>query len=417
MPPANRLTFSGLSRDVKRWTSTSYGWAGRWPEVYPGAQPGFLVREGGVRTVTSDDPPAVGSQRRPEPDAPAKPSSLRQISRRSWRYLLRRTFREFLRDESLDLAAGLTYYGVLAVVPALIALISLLGVFGQRSESVSTILDVAQRVVPASGLNIIRPILERLTQGSGATLGLVLGVVIALYFVAQYVGAFGRAMNRIYDIREGRPVWKLQPLMLLVTIALGLLCLCAILLLLVSGPLARAIGDVLGLGLTGVLIWNIAKWPLLAAIVVAVIALLYYITPNVRQPRFRWLSPGALFAIVTWFVGSALFGLYVANFSDYDAVYGSLAGVIVFLVWLWVTNTALMLGAQLDAEIERARELQAGIPAERRVQLPPRDTRASVKQAAQHQKDVDGGRKIRQHHSKGRGASGVTADDHAPGDR
>ena len=303
--------------------------------------------------------------------------------------------REFLRDECPDLAAGLTYHGVLAALPALIALVSTLGLIGQRSASVTTILDLARRVVPAEGLDIIRPVLERLAQTSGATLGLVLGVAVALWFVANYVGAFGRALNRIYAISEGRPLWKLQPLMLFVTVLLGLLCFLAVLLLVVSGPVAAAVGDILGLGSTAVLIWNVCKWPLLVGIVMVVIALLYYITPNVRQPRFRWLSPGALVAILTWFVGSALFGLYVANFSSYDAVYGSLAGVIVFLVWLWVSNSALLLGAELDAEIERARELQAGIGAEREVQLPPRDTRASLRQHAQLEQDHDEAQQIR----------------------
>jgi membrane protein len=345
----------------------------------------------------------VVGEGRPDPDASRKPTSLKQITTRSWRYLLRRTLREFLRDECPDLAAGLTYSGVLAVLPALIALISTLGVFGQRSASVSTILDVARRVVPAASLELIRPILERLTQSSGATLGLVLGIGAGLWFVANYVGAFGRAMNRIYGISEGRPIWKLQPLMLLVTVVLGLLCCFAVLLLVISGPLARAVGAVLGLGSTAVLIWNICKWPLLAGIVVVVVALLYYITPNIRQPRFRWLSPGALLAIVTWFCGSALFGLYVANFSSYDAVYGSLAGVIVFLIWLWVSNTALLLGAELDAEIERARELQAGIRAERDVQLPPRDTRASTKSRAQLDRDQAEGEELRQQNAPGAG--------------
>ena len=345
----------------------------------------------------------VEGEGRPDPDAPGKPTSLKQITTKSWRYLLRRTLREFLRDECPDLAAGLTYFGVLAVLPGLIALISTLGVFGQRSASVSTILDVARRVVPAASLDLIRPVLERLTQSSGATLGLVLGVGAGLWFVANYVGAFGRAMNRIYGISEGRPIWKLQPLMLLVTVLLGLLSFFAVLLLVISGPLARAIGAVLGLGSTAVLIWNICKWPLLAGIVLVVVALLYYITPNVRQPRFRWLSPGALLAIVTWFCGSGLFGLYVANFSSYDAVYGSLAGVIVFLVWLWVSNTALLLGAELDAEIERARELQAGIGAELDVQLPPRDTRASTKERKQLERDHAEGAKIRQQNAAGAG--------------
>lgn len=356
-----------------------------------------------AQTTRGDDGPVVEQGGRPDPDASSKPTSLRQITTKSWRYLLQRTLREFLRDQCPDLAGGLTYFGVLAVLPALIALISTLGVFGQRSASVATILDVARRVVPAASLGLIRPVLDRLTQNSGATLGLVLGVGAGLWFVANYVGAFGRAMNRIYGISEGRPIWKLQPLMLLVTVLLGLLCFFAVLLLVISGPLAVAVGNVFGLGSTVVLIWNICKWPLLAGIVLVVVALLYHLTPNVRQPRFRWLSPGALLAVVTWFCGSALFGLYVANFSSYDAVYGSLAGVIVFLVWLWVSNAALLIGAELDAEIERARELQAGISAERNVQLPPRDTRASSKGRAQLERDRAEAAEIRQHNAIGAG--------------
>jgi len=352
-----------------------------------------------AQTARGQDLPEVTGPARPDPDAPGKPTSLNQITTKSWRYLLRRTLREFLRDECPDLAAGLTYFGVLAVLPALIALISTLGIVGQRSASVLTILDVAERVVPTAGLDLIRPVLERLTQSTGATLGLALGIAAGMWFVASYVGAFGRAMNRIYAISEGRPIWKLQPQLLLVTVLLGLLCFLAVLLLVISGPLARAVGSVLGLGSTAVLIWNICKWPVLVGIVLVVVALLYYITPNVRQPRFRWLSPGALLAILTWLGGSALFGLYVANFSSYDAVYGSLAGVIVFLVWLWVSNAALLLGAELDAEIERARELQAGIGAERDVQLPPRDTRASTKQGAQLERDHAEGEEIRQQHA------------------
>ena len=199
---------------------------------------------------------AVAPEHRPEPDAAFKATSLRQISRTSWRYVLRRTVREFFRDDCLDLAAGLTYYGVLAVMPGLITLISLLGVFGQGTKSVATILDIARRVVPASGLGIISPVLEQLTQSRSASLGLVLGILGALWFVSGYVGAFARAMNLIYAIREGRPIWKLGPQLIMVTVVLGLLCFCAILLLLISGPLARAIGDVLGLGSAAVLAWN-----------------------------------------------------------------------------------------------------------------------------------------------------------------
>jgi membrane protein len=336
---------------------------------------------------------------RPEPDAPGKPTGLHQISARSWSYVVRRTVREFLRDDGLDLAAGLTYYAVLAVFPALIALVSLLGVLGQGPESVATILEVARRLVPEEALSVVQPVIEGLASSTAASLALVLGLLGALWFVSGYISAFGRAMNRIYEVPEGRPLPRLLGTTAAVTLLLGLLALCAILLLLISGPVARALGDVLGLGSEVLLLWGALKWPALALILAVVIAVLYHVTPNVRQPRFRWLSPGAALAIAVWLGGSLGFGLYVANFSNYSATYGSLAGGIVFLVWLWVSNLALLVGAELDAEIERVRELQAGIAAEERLQLPPRDIRGSVRAQAQHDADVRAARALRQQHA------------------
>jgi membrane protein len=336
----------------------------------------------------------VAGDRRPEPDAEQKPSQLRQLTPLSWRYLLGRSLREFLRNECPDLAAGLTYYAMLAVLPALIALVSLLGLLGQGASSLAAMLEIAREVVPASGLEIIEPILTRLTHSSATTWGLLLGVAGALWFVSRYLGAFSRAMNRIYDVKEGRPAWKLEPVLIGTTGAIGLLGIVALLLLGISGPLAEAIGNVLHLEDATVLLWRIAKWPLLVAITVLVVALLYAVTPNVRQPRFRWLSPGAILAIVSWTVASALFGLYVANFAGYGS-YGSLAGVIVFLIWLWLTNSTLLLGAVLDAEVERARELQAGMPAEKDIQLPARDVRASQREARAQDKDQIRGRALR----------------------
>ncbi len=340
------------------------------------------------------------ADQRPEPDASGKPTALHQIDRRSWGYLARRTLREFLRDDALDLAAGLTYYAVLAVFPALIALVSLLGVLGQGPESVTAILDVARKLLPTSAFGIVQPLVEGLAASPAATLGLVLGLLGALWFVSGYLQAFGRAMNRVYDVREGRPLWKLVPMTAAITVLLGVLVLCAVVLLLVSGPVAEVLGEALGVG-SGVLrLWGIAKWPVLTVLVAAAIAILYYATPNLRQPRFRWLSPGAVVAILVWLAGSLLFGLYVSNFSTYDATYGSLAGVIVFLVWLWVTNLALLLGAELDAEVERVRELQAGIEAEQRVQLPTRDPRGVRRAEAAEQADVAAGRRIRDAHGR-----------------
>jgi membrane protein len=202
-------------------------------------------------------------------------------------------------------------------------------------------------------------------------------------------------MNRVYEIQEGRPVWKLRPVMLLVTLVSVILVAVVLVGLVVTGPAAKAVGDTIGLGSTAVMIWNIAKWPVMLAIVVFVVALLYYATPNIKMPKFRWISIGAIVAIVVWIVASALFGFYVSNFSSYNKTYGALAGVIVFLLWLWITNIALLFGAELDAELERGRELQAGVAAEESVQLPPRDTRNIEKAEEKEQKTIAAARKLR----------------------
>lgn len=205
-------------------------------------------------------------------------------------------------------------------------------------------------------------------------------------------------MNRIHGIDEGRPFYKLRPTMLAITALTVVLTSAVALTLVVSGPLAQAIGDVIGLGSTAVLVWSIAKWPAVLAVVVLIVALLYYATPNIKQPKFRWISIGATFAILIWIIASAGFGVYVANFSNYDKTYGSLAGVIVFLLWLWITNIALLFGAELDAELERGRQLQAGLPAEETLQLPPRDTTTFEKSRQQHAEDIEEGRRLRLTH-------------------
>jgi membrane protein len=202
-------------------------------------------------------------------------------------------------------------------------------------------------------------------------------------------------MNRIYEVGEGRPIWKLRPVMLLVTLITVVLAAAVALALVLTGPAAQAVGDAVGLGSTAVLVWNIAKWPVMLLVVIMIVALLYWATPNVKQPKFRWLSVGAVFAIVVWILASAAFGFYVANFSSYNKTYGALAGAIIFLLWLWLTNLALLFGAELDAELERGRELQAGVAAEESVQLPPRDTKKLDKAAKKEQEDIERGRRLR----------------------
>ena len=344
----------------------------------------------------SDRPESMVDNARPtpNPEAAGKPETPVQLTKPSWKYIARKTLREFTDDQCLDLAAALTYYAVLSLFPALLALVSLLGLFGQQGktdELITALSDMGAGPVA----DTIRAPLDQLTQNQSAGFALIIGVIGALWSASGYVGAFGRAMNRIYEIREGRPFWKLRPLMIVITLAAVILAGMVAIGLVVSGPVARAIGDAIGLGETAVTVWNVLKWPVLLGLAALVVAILYYATPNVRQPKFRWISVGAAVAIVTWVLASALFGVYVSNVASYNKTYGSLAGVIIFLLWLWITNLALLFGAELDAEIERGRQLQAGIAAERDIQLPPRDTRVMDKTEAKDTADIEQGRELR----------------------
>ncbi len=330
----------------------------------------------------------------PAPESDTKPDSPSDISKASWFYVAKKTLREFSKDQCTDLAAALTYYAVLALFPALIAMLSLVGLVGQGPKTAQTIV----KVMSQAGLSspTIEKTITQLASAPGAGIALVIGLLTALWSASGYVGSFGRALNRVYEIGEGRPVWKLRPVTLLVTLVSVVLAALVALAIVASGPVATAIGDQIGLGSTALLVWNIAKWPVILAVVVFIVALLYYATPNVKQPKFRWLSVGAVFAIVVWVLASVAFGFYVTQFSSYSKTYGSLAGVIVFLLWLWITNLALLFGAELDAELERGRQLQAGVRAEETVQLPPRDTRNIEKADAKHEQDVAKGRRLRE---------------------
>lgn len=345
---------------------------------------------------TTDRKPPEGA----DPDAGGKVESPTDLDSHSRTYVLRKTIREFSKDQCTDLAAALTYYSVLALFPAAIALLSILGVVGQGPKAVNQVLDVIDQIGGGSLVGSIRPTLESLAGSPSAGPALILGLLGALWSASGYVGAFGRAMNRIYEIDEGRPIWKLRPVMLLLTLVLVVLTAAVLLALVVTGPVATAIGNAIGLGSTVVLVWDIVKWPVLLIVVVLIVALLYYATPNVKQPSFRWISGGAVLAIVVWILLSVGFGFYVANFSSYDKTYGSLGGVIAFLLWLWLTNLSLLFGAELDAELERGRELQSGIAAEESIQLPPRDTRTSDKARAKDLEDARRGRRLRLHHQR-----------------
>jgi membrane protein len=331
----------------------------------------------------------------PDPEDNRKPDGPTDLDKRSWFYVLRKTMHEFGDDQCTDLAAALTYYSVLAIFPAALALVSILGVVGQSQKAVSTVVDTLKPLVSAQMLGTIEPALNQIASSNSAGIALIVGVALALWSASGYVGAFGRAMNRIYEIQEGRPFWKLRPLLLLLTLIAVVLTAVVLLMLIVSGPVAQSIGNVVGLGDTAVTVWQFAKWPILLIVVVLIVALLYYATPNVKQPKFRWISVGAFVAIIIWILASVAFAFYVANFSSYNKTYGSLAGVIVGLLWLWITNLALLFGAELDSELERGRQLEAGLPAEEDLQLPARDTRNIKKQQEKEDKDIALGRKIR----------------------
>jgi membrane protein len=261
----------------------------------------------------------------------------------------------------------------LALFPALIALVSIIGLVGDPKATTNTLLDIVRQLSPDSVKTLQQPIQDITSNRSNAGLGLIVGLALALWSASGYVGAFMRADNAIYEVDEGRPFWKLRPLQVFVTLIMVIVLAIVLLALVATGPVAKAVGDNIGVGDTAITVWNIAKWPVLLGMLIVILAVLYHASPNVKLPGFRWISPGAVVAVVAWIIASALFALYVANFGSYNKTYGTFAGVIVFLLWMWITNLAILFGAELNAELERSREIEAGMPgAEREIQLEPR---------------------------------------------
>jgi membrane protein len=303
------------------------------------------------------------------------PDSPTDLGKRSWWRTSKRVVSGFRDDNVTDWAAALTYYAVLSIFPAFIALISILGLVVDPATITRVVSDVVRQLGPESAVNTFTGPLEDIAGNqSTAVLGLVVGVAVALWTASNYVGAFMRASNAIYARDEGRPFWKLRPIQLAVTLVLVLMAALVVLALIVSGPVAEAIGSAVGLGDTAVTVWDYAKWPVLLVVVMVMLAILYWAAPNAKPAGFRWVSPGSVMAVVLWIAASVGFAFYVANFSSYDKTYGALGGVIVFLVWMWITNIAVLLGAELNAETERAREIEAGVPgAEEEIKAPYRD--------------------------------------------
>jgi membrane protein len=288
---------------------------------------------------------------------------------------LKRTGLEFQEDNLSDWAATLTYFGLLALFPALIVLVSIVGLVGDPQSTTNTLTDIVTKVGPDSAATTFEGPIRQVTE-SRATAGfaLIASTLVALWSASGYLGAFIRASNVIYETREGRPFWKLRPLQLLMTFVVLLLLAVMALGVVLTGPIVSDVAEPIGVSDTAVSIWNYAKWLLIALLFVMMIGLIYYASPNVKQRGFSWITPGGLVALVVWLIASAGFGLYVSKFGSYNKVYGSLAGVVVILIWMWITNLAILFGHELNAERERNLQLDEGLPgAEKEIQLEPRD--------------------------------------------
>ncbi|WP_345694805.1 YihY/virulence factor BrkB family protein [Kitasatospora terrestris] len=310
----------------------------------------------------------------PGPGGDGGPTGPTDIPGRGWVAVLGRTGREFLDDELPDRAAALTYYGVLAIFPALLVLVSLLGLIG--AGTTETLLDNVQALAPGAVRDVLHDAITQLrsSPGTGGVVAVV-GLAGALWSASGYIGAFMRAGNAVYDIREGRPVWKTTPLRIGLTLLTMLLLVVCAGIVVLTGQVARWAGDLLGIGRTALAVWGVVKWPVLVVLVTFLIALLYWAAPNVRGRSLRWITPGSTLAVLLWLALSGGFAAYVANFASYNRTYGTVAAVIVFLVWLWLTNLAVLLGLELDAELAREQAVLSGMPPGEEPYVEPRSTR------------------------------------------
>ncbi|MEU2157665.1 YhjD/YihY/BrkB family envelope integrity protein [Streptomyces sp. NPDC019396] len=305
---------------------------------------------------------------RAAPDTPA------QLPKGAWGRVLRGSLSEFKNDELTDRAAALTYYGVLSLFPALLVLISLLGMAG--SSATDEVVNNLSRLAPGTARGVITGAVEQLRGSAGmGSLMAVLGVVLAVWAASGYVAAFIRAANAVYDMPEGRPVWKLLPLRVGLTVALMGLAVISALIVVFTGSVARGAGNALGFGNTALMVWSIAKWPVLLILATAMIVILYWASPNAKVRGIRWITPGGFLALMIWMIASAAFAVYVANFGSYNKLYGAMAGIIVFLIWLWISNLAILLGLEFDAEAVRQRAIAGGHPPGAEPYAQPRDTR------------------------------------------
>ena len=322
------------------------------------------------RDTKRDHVPASGAETGQDQDL----DSPTDLPKESLKDVLKRARVEFRNDHLTDLAAGLTYYAVLSVVPALIVLVSLLGLMGP--DATKQVVEQANAIAPGSSAELIQTLIQQAQANQrGAGFGAILGLAVALWSASGYVAAFMRASNVVYDIGEGRPIWKTIPLRIGLTVFALVILLIGVLIVVLSGPVAQQIGDLLGLGETTVLVWNIVKWPVLVVLISVLLAVLFWAAPNAKQQGIKWVSPGGVIAVLIWLGASALFALYVTLFASYNKTYGSLAGVVIFLVWLWLTNIAVLLGMEINAELQHGRAIAEGLPPEVEPFAEPRDTR------------------------------------------
>lgn len=294
-----------------------------------------------------------------------------KLPKGAWWGVLKRTVKEFNDDNLTDWAGALTYYAVLSLFPGLIVLTSLLALMGETTTQ--ELMKYVDQVAPGQAGDLIKSSVEELRKGQSAAglLGII-GLLTAFWTASGYLGAFMRACNAVYDVEEGRPFWKTVPLRLGLTLGSVVLVSLTLGALVLTGGVADTVGNFIGLGDTVVTVWDIVKWPVILLLVPLAFAVLYWAAPNVRHHGFRWITPGSLLAIVLWALATVGFAIYVANFASYNKTYGSLGGVIVFLVWLWISNIAVLLGAEFDAELERGRRMAQGEPLEE-ASAEPRD--------------------------------------------
>jgi membrane protein len=317
---------------------------------------------------------ATRADQRDDADGVNSPDSPTELPKSSWFTVLKRAAKQINADELTDRAAALTYYGVQAIFPGLLVLVSILGLLGHSTTQ--TLISNLGTIAPGSATSFIKTVITNAqSQKAAAGIAGIVGILLALWSASGYVSAFMRAANHVYGIPEGRPIWKTIPTRLAITLFTVVCLVAGLVIVVATGAVADQLGKTLGLGSTAVTVWDIAKWPVLLVIFALMLAVLYSLGPNVKHGGFKWVTPGAALAVVVWVIASALFAFYVANFSSYNKTYGSLAAVIVFLIWLWISNLAILLGVEFDAELEHERALREGLPDDAQMFARPKDTR------------------------------------------